>query len=82
MLKFSGGSISENSNGEYSGLGGGVFGLNSDIIIEAGDFTKNKANGHGGGLFLDTCNFTINGGHFVENSISKKWRSHSNSWYK
>ena len=69
--KISGGSISENSNGEYSGLGGGVFGLNSDIIIEAGDFTKNKANGHGGGLFLDTCNFTINGGHFVENSSLK-----------
>lgn len=66
--KISGGIISENKNGEYNGKGGGIFGLNSDIIIEAGDFTKNKANGHGGGLFLDTCNFTINGGHFVENS--------------
>ena len=69
--KISGGTISENTNGEYSGLGGGIFGLKSDITIEAGNFTKNKANGTGGGLFLDTCNFTINGGHFVENSSLK-----------
>lgn len=66
--QITGGSINENSNGEYEGNGGGIYGMNSDIKIEAGNFTKNQANKHGGGLFLNTCNFTINGGYFAENS--------------
>ena len=50
--KILSGTISENTNGEYSGKGGGILITDTDTVIKNVSIYKNVANGPGGGLYI------------------------------
>ena len=66
------GLIEGNHNGDYAGVGGGLYSINeSKITIDGGTFNQNKANGAGGGLFISNSHTIINGGNYIKNESSK-----------
>lgn len=67
-MTFKGGNITENTNGDYKGLGGGIFADNSRIKMRKINISQNYANGAGGGVYFNDCKYTIDGGAFNSNS--------------
>lgn len=71
-LTLLGGNITENTNGEYKGHGGGIYASSSDINIKYINISKNNANGPGGGIFATSSkdekhNLNIYSGSFKNN---------------
>ncbi len=51
ITTFTGGTVSENSNGEYKGNGGGVFVAGGSLTVHDATIENNTANGPGGGIY-------------------------------
>lgn len=78
-MTFTGGSITENTNGEYKGLGGGIYAEDSNIDIENINVSGNIANGHGGGIYASSSQsekhtFNIYKGSFKNNATKNDVR--------
>lgn len=70
-MTFLGCNITENTNGEYVGKGGGIFADTSIVNIKNLSVSKNSANGNGGGLYLLDCTCNIDNGDYTGNSSRK-----------